>query len=217
MPGGTFPPGFLYFGGTMKKNSLAVVIILVILGISACQQVFTYSVFEDLGLQRDVSTLPPAQQTAYARSALASGDTAAMQDAYEAIEALIAETTAEADPDLYTLGAELAIGASGLMDTLTEALATLAEGGDISTLFDFEDATIDILDDATGYIEALDNADQDVSTDLYVNGAAALLIVAIDDAGGVENLDYENPPAELEQALEWATLGDVDLESLLGG
>ncbi len=201
----------------MKKIILPALLVCAVLAVSSCQQVFTYSVLDELGLQRDVSTLPPAQRTAYARSALASGDTAAMQDAYEAIKALIAETTAEADPDLYTLGAELAIGASGLVDTLTEALATLAEGGDISTIFEFEDATIDILEDAGGYIESLDAAGQDVSTDLYVNGAAALLIVAIDDAGGVENLDYENPPAELEQALEWATLGGVDLESLLGG
>ena len=201
----------------MKKLFLATAVIIALIGVSSCQQVFTYSVFEVLGWQRDISNLPPEQQEAYARTALASGDPEAMAAAYDVLEDLLAETSVEEDPDLYTLAAELAIGASGLVDTITEALTALAEGGDITSLLEFDQETIDLLADAASYIDALDEAGEDVPTDLYVNGAVALLIVAIDDAGGVENLDYENPPEDLETALEWANLGGVDLETLLGG
>lgn len=208
----------------MKK--IAVVLLVLTgftLGFSSCQQVFTYSVFGELGLQRDVANLSPEQQKSYAQGALASGDTDAMNDAYTALADTVAATTAADDPELYTLAAELAIGASGLVDTLTGALSVVTEGGgtdDLTAIFDSildSDETIALLDDASGYVEDLVNAGEDVSTDLYVNAAAALLIVAVDDAGGIENLDYENPPEELETAMTWAELGGVDFESLLGG
>ncbi|MBN2050228.1 MAG: hypothetical protein JW760_07260 [Spirochaetales bacterium] len=200
----------------MKKYVLIGSLLAVLALLGGCQQVFTYSVFEELGWQRDVSTLPPEQKIAYGESALASGDTTAMEEAYNALGDLLAATTAADDPELYTLAAELAIGASGLMDTLTGALAALEEETvDIEALFEALDT--DLLSDAVDLVEALDAAEADISPDLYVNAAAALLIVTVDEAGGFENIDWENPSTDLEQAVDWALEGGVDLEALMGG
>ena len=211
----------------MKKIVPLLGLILAVFVLFSCQRVFTYSVFEELGLQRDVSTLPPEQQKAYAYSALASGDTAAMTAAYTAIAALTDTTTATQDPALYTLAAGLAISASGISETITDAIMVMTSStdpeGDLTDLLDFSDAAISMLGDAAGYVEDLEAAGQgdSIEPELYVNAAAAILITAIDTVGGYENLDLENPSAEIEddlaQAELWAAAGGVTLESLFGG
>ena len=101
---------------TAWKPVIAALILLAVLVMSGCQEVFTYSLFE--GLQRDPSNLPDEQKISYAESALASGDTDAMADIYDEIVALAAD-----DPELYLLAAELAMGASGITGIVDDVLS----------------------------------------------------------------------------------------------
>jgi hypothetical protein len=67
----------------MRKAAVFLVPALVTL-LVGCQAIFTFSPLS--GLQRDPSTMSPEQRLTYAQDALASGDTAAMQKAYNAIK-----------------------------------------------------------------------------------------------------------------------------------
>jgi hypothetical protein len=67
----------------MRKTVVFLVPALVTL-LVGCQAIFTFSPLS--GLKRDPSTMSPEQRLTYAQDALASGDPAAMQKAYDAIK-----------------------------------------------------------------------------------------------------------------------------------
>ena len=91
-------------------------LVLVPLLLTACQEVFTYSLLE--GMQRDFSSLPREQKISYAKDVLASGDADAMADIYDEIAAMAAS-----DPELYLLAADLAMGASGITGIIDDVLS----------------------------------------------------------------------------------------------
>ncbi len=66
-----------------SRHTLLVLLAAALAALVGCQAMFTYSPLK--GLQRPPSSMTPAQRLTYAQDALASGDTAAMTAAYQAI------------------------------------------------------------------------------------------------------------------------------------
>jgi hypothetical protein len=164
-----------------------------VLALAGCEQFFTTNLFS--ALQRDPSNLSFDQQIAYAESALNSGDKDAMADAYDALSDSLEDENND-DPELNSLAAELAIGASGLTDTIPD-LADAAINGDLSDKNQLADAVNDKLDDVdyTYVDEAVKQLDEikanggEVTVEQYVFVAAGLVMKEGDANGGVENLD----------------------------
>ncbi|MDA3941072.1 MAG: hypothetical protein PF693_17480 [Spirochaetia bacterium] len=177
----------------MKKICVIAFTVVIYLILSSCQQIFTYSVLE--WAQRDPSNLPPAQQIAYAESALASGDEQAIIDAYNAIKDL---DTAEAD----LLASELAFAGSGVSGVIAEATTMLLEGtGDPTSLIDTLSGTL--LQGAADELESAINNGAVPSEEQYLQAAAALLLIAIqstDRDSAWTLFDGASLPADLASA-----------------
>lgn len=198
----------------MKKGWNTVIIILfvaaaIILPIS-CQRVFTFSPFSSL--QRDPSDLSEEEQQRYALDALASGDAAAMAEAYDLIAAQLAN-----DPDngeLHLLAADLAIGASGIGD-LVGSIDPDSGFGDPDALGEGLDT--DMLAQVDGHISQAEGAGETVSDSQYVNASAAIIFhKASENEDGFDGLDWENDE-DLIRAKGYAENGGVDIESLFDG
>jgi hypothetical protein len=161
--------------------------------LAGCEQFFTNNLFS--GLQRDPSNLPFEQQIAYAESALNSGDKDAMADAYDALSDSLDDRNNK-DADLNSLAAELAIGASGLTDTVPE-LADAAINGDFSDKNDLAASVNDVLgdvdytyiDEAKKQLDGIKANGGEVTAEQYVFVAAGLVMKEGQNAGGIENLD----------------------------
>jgi hypothetical protein len=168
-----------------KTLLLGTVTLLLLAG---CEQFFTNNLFS--GLQRDPSNLPFEQQVAYAESALNSGDTDAMADAYDALSDSLDDRNNK-DADLNSLAAELAIGASGLTDTVPE-LADAAINGSFSNQTELANAINDELDDvdytyideAKTQLDAIKANGGEVSAEQYLFVAAGLIMKDGQAAGG---------------------------------
>ncbi len=85
-----------------SRHTLLVLLSAAVLAFGGCQAMFTYSPLS--GLQRPPSSMTPAQRLTYAQDALASGDTAAMKSAYDAIKN---DTSADAQYTASELGIEI--------------------------------------------------------------------------------------------------------------
>jgi hypothetical protein len=161
--------------------------------LAGCEQLFTTNAFS--ALQRDPSNLSFDQQISYAESALSSGDEDAMADAYDALSDSLEDENND-DPDLNSLAAELAIGASGLPGTIPD-LADAAINGDLSDKNQLADAVNDKLGDVDyGYVdEAVRQLEEitanggEVTAEQYVFVAAGLIMKDGAANGGIENLD----------------------------
>jgi hypothetical protein len=195
----------------MKKTSnnyflVLLILLIVTVVLSGCQDIFTFSPFSELG--RDPSTLSKDQQINYATNALASGDPDEMAEAYELIADLL-----EDDPDngeLHLLAAELAIGASGLGE-----IGSSVAGGDSESYDDFLDGLDqDLLDVVAGHIEAAEDAGEEISDSQYVNAGTAIIASEAIDAGGFDNIDWDNPNENVQKGIDYAELGGVDIESI---
>lgn len=196
----------------MKKTMLSIIIILT-LGtgfFSSCQAVFTFSPFS--AFQRDPANLSEEQQKVWAESVLASGDAASMAEAYAIIAALLADNPN--DPELNLLAANLAIGGSGLGSLLT-ALDTSGGTGTLDAALGTLD--YELLGGVAAHVTAAAENGGAVSESQYVNAAAAIVMVEANDEGGLDNIDWDNPTAELQTALDFAELGGVDIQSLFSG
>jgi hypothetical protein len=101
----------------------------VVLLFGGCQAIFTYSPLS--GLQQSPSDMTPAQRLTYAQDALASGDTAAMKSAYDAIKN---DTSAEAQYTTAQLGIELS-GVSAVLRDIATDTSTLTT--QLNTIDDF--------------------------------------------------------------------------------
>jgi hypothetical protein len=194
-------------------------LVLVMVG---CQDVFTFSPFT--GLQRDISDLSPEQQISYAQGILETGDTDKIKAAYEQISALVEDVDPEDDPDLYLLAADMAIGASGLTDVLTDFVSG---GVDPENPPDFEEIIgeyseeeltdmVESISEAGGYIEAVAGVEgATISSSQYVVAGAGIVVGKIAEADGdMEAVDWEDP--EIITAIEYAELGGVDMNSYFG-
>lgn len=146
----------------------------------SCEQFFTSSPLE--WAQRDPSNLPKDQRISYAELALGSGDTEKLRDAYEAIKDID-------EPEVQYLASQVAMGASGLTETLTDALNSDDEL-DSSEILDGIDG--EWLDNAETSMAAADAGNADISSEDYVTIAAAMVIKDAKDNGGNFSGDLEN-------------------------
>lgn len=156
--------------GKIVRGALFVVLLILLLG--SCEQMFTFSPLS--WAQRDPANLSDAQKIAYAESVLGSGDADAMADAYNAIKD-------SSDPDVQYLASQLAVGASGINEAAEEILASI-DTIDTATIDSILDGVDDIL--LAGAIAAMYIADGDSSTsegiapEDYLVTAVAVLIEA---------------------------------------
>lgn len=171
----------------MKRLSLFTMIILFFGVLFSCQQIFTYSPLS--WAQRDPANLPDAQKIAYAEEALASGDPAAVEAAYDALK----DST---DPDTQALVSQLAVSASGLDDAIAEAVATMT----------FDPAVINTidgtwLDDAETAMLAADTGGADITPEEYLTVAAAIIVIDAQDNHGndITAVDLTSPTAPYDQ------------------
>lgn len=163
---------------TAIPRALAIVL-LVAVGLAACENVFTTSPLSFL--QRDPSTLSPEQQVSYGEEALASGDPDAMADAYEALRE-------SDDPETQLLAADLALGASEIEGTITQALAGLQEGGDPEAVLEealagFDDEDLARMQDAADLVDAADES-ASPSAEQYALAAVGLIAVSASESDG---------------------------------
>src|SRR6056297_2236543 len=153
------------------KGTLLIVLLPLLL--TSCEQMFTYSMFE--WAQRDPSNLSEAQQVSYAQNVLGTGDQQTMADAYEAIKD-------NEEPEVQLLASKLAVGASGINEAVEQALSDLESGstGSLESYLDSIDSTM--LDNA---VKSMTAAADDIATasevtsEEYLTVAAAGLISAV--------------------------------------
>ena len=153
------------------KGTLLIALLPLLL--TSCEQMFTYSMFE--WAQRDPSNLSEAQQVSYAQNVLGTGDQQAMADAYEAIKD-------NEEPEVQLLASKLAVGASGINEAVEQALSDLESGstGSLESYLDSIDSTM--LDNA---VKSMTAATDDIATasevtsEEYLTVAAAGLISAV--------------------------------------
>jgi ferritin-like metal-binding protein YciE len=89
---------------------------IILLALSSCEAIFSTSALS--WAQRDPSSLSLEQKLTYAQDALASGDEASMKKAYDSLK-----TTS--DNSLKPLVAELAFGAAGVTQAMTDIMGDL--------------------------------------------------------------------------------------------
>jgi len=165
-----------------------------------CERVFTTSPFAFL--QRDPSTYTDEQARSYAENALASGNEAAMAEAF----GLLADST---DPETQLIAVELALGAAGMETVLTGLVGSLAaEGSDpesvvTAALEEFTEEDIALLVSAGGL---LDSAEEGTSptAEQYAFVAIGLIAAAADEVG-VDGLDPPPPGSDAEAYVDQAT------------
>lgn len=214
---------------------LAFAAVNVILLVS-CQDLFTKSVFSFVEI--DMSSMTDEQKISYAEDLLSTGTEDELEDAYAEISVLLddvdlSDDLTDSELELVILGADLAIGASGVGDAVTDALDALTSADDAadpsaiadSILGGFDDSDYENLEDAVELIKVAESNDPEVLTSQqYTNAAAAQLLLVLDDVSnidGVENPEDLDPVANadivanLAQALLWAEAGGLDT-SLLG-
>lgn len=163
--------------------------------LTGCEQVFTTSVFSSF--QRDPANLPPEQQQTYARNALSSGNTKQMKNAYDSLEKSLEGNT---DPELNKLAADLAVGASGMNDVLSDLTAAATSGNvsDPETLGQELNDKLNSIDyeyvnKARAQIEAAETNDGDVTEDQYLTVAAGMAMeVGSQSDGKIENIDSDS-------------------------
>lgn len=182
----------------------------------SCQDVFTTSAFS--WAATDLADMSGEQQIAYAEEIVKSGDSDAMADAFDAIVDDLPVTAAE-DPELYLLATDLAMGGSGLPDAITEVVAILPDIDDL-TEAELEEQITDIIEGIdVAYLEdsvalftevlAVEGVSDDITESQYTNAAVAQIFVIYEEVGA-ENVTSH---ADYAQALEWAELGGMDIDS----
>lgn len=166
-----------------------------ILLLGSCENFFTSSPLSFL--QRDPSTLNDEQKRQFALDALASGDEDAMAAAYEALK----DST---DPQTQLLAADLAVGATGLEGAVTETVAALSDGADVTDTLDdalagFTEEDLSRFQEAAELINAADDTVQPTA-EQYAFAAIGMLAVAANEAGDVGSVDPSDPsqPAAAE-------------------
>jgi|GEM_PF-5201491 len=188
--------------------SLSILFVLMIL--AGCQDIFTYTPLK--GLQRDPSTLSPAQRLVYAQEALASGDKNAMLAAYNAIKN-------DTSPDAVHLTAELGIELSGVPALINDAVTNE------STLTGSGTSIADFINSHTGLdpammiagatsIDALAAAGYDVSTNDRIMGAIGLAMAASQPSYDLTNVPVANLQSSINLIAKLVKNGDTFATSL---
>jgi hypothetical protein len=170
----------LFRGGFLKKAILFLFCCQAFFLVSGCEQMFTYCPFT--AFQTPASDLTPEQQIRYGEDALASGDEAAMKDAYAALTG--DTTSADAQYTAAELGIELSGVPDLLMGIIDQTVTMPADAADLMSFIDDNNLSPDYL------ISAADNllTAQDLGADLqpmdYVMGALGLALGAAEQTDG---------------------------------
>jgi hypothetical protein len=182
--------------GRKPHAPVTLLILLVLMILSACQDIFTYTPLK--GLQRDPSTLSAQQRLVYAQDALASGDKNAMLAAYNAIKT-------DTSPDAVHLTAELGIELSGVPGLINEAVtneSTLTGSGNTITAYLAAHPGLDpsLMVAAGNSMLALAQAGYPLSTNDRILGAIGLAMGAASPSYDLSTL----PPASglLQNAID---------------
>jgi hypothetical protein len=154
----------------------------ILLALSSCEAVFSTSA---LGwAQRDPSSLPMEQRVTYAQDALASGDEASMQKAYDSLK-----TTS--DNALKPLVAELALGAAGVSRAMTDIMDDLVnssseaqiESAINQLLAGFSSADLSLIASGSVLIDAAAAGGASVTANQYLLVGVGMLVKAAIDNG----------------------------------
>jgi len=179
----------------MKKVLLYAGIAFLGIAFTSCQQVFTYSPLK--AFQRSPTSMSPQQKVEYAQEALASGDTSAMKQAFDAIK----DST---DPQTNLLASQLAFGASGATQVFNQVLGALASGSsssqdvaDLSSTVQTAINNVDVNLAAEGAQQLADAAagGAAVTDEQYAVAAASLVASAVKQSGDSLTDFLNNPPA----------------------
>ena len=189
----------------MKKETAYCPFLLFVAGffliLTGCEAVFTYSPLSFL--QRDHADLSDEQQIVWAEEALASGDTEAMKEGYDAIKELAVDSS---DAEETYLAANLAMELSGapeLLNDIMEGTLDLSSESELDEFF--ETIQEEYVEDAAGFFQSTyDNDPTLLSGTDYMLGAACILFEAAADSNGdVSNLD----PTDVDPALSFLQNG----------
>lgn len=162
------------------KWPVGIVFVVSAILLSSCEAVFTFSPLK--AFATDPSKMSPAQQVAYAETALSSGNIDAMTSAYNAIKS-------STDPSTQLLAGELAFTISGATNVMTQALGVVASGGSLSSIqTELQSINTSLVSDGAQDVVAADNAGVPVSDTQYALAAASLAASAAKQAGGYSNL-----------------------------
>lgn len=186
----------------LLRVTAATASVLLLIG---CEQLFSTNVFS--GLERDPSKLSFEQQIVYARNAVASGDRKIQAKAYDALAKSLADKNNQ-DPELNSLAINLAIGASGMADLLTDFLTLLYDGSfsssaDAAASLDGKLSTLDYayIDSAAAQIAAMKANGGTPSEQQYLLALTGLVMKAGAAAGGIESIaDWSEVDALLGDA-----------------
>jgi hypothetical protein len=100
---------------------------------------------------------------------------------------------------------------------MSSALEAVSSGEDVSASL-LEDIDTAYLQNAVDMVKAAEEGGATLTAEQYTNAAAAQMLVVIDDAGGIDNIDSIDPAdPDLVQAQAWAEAGGIDIEALLSG
>lgn len=187
----------------MKRWVMAIAAAVGALLMVGCQAVFTYSPLS--GLARSPSQMSTAEVQQYATQALASGDPAAMTNAYDAIKG-------STDPGTQLLAAQLAFGGSGATQVFNQVLGAIASNpnptaADLTSLTTQLQSALNSVnvplaaDGATALTNAAAGG-ATVTDSQYAMGAAALVASAAKQAGGLQNLQSLAPGSPGYQTLQ---------------
>ncbi|TVR30159.1 MAG: hypothetical protein EA404_12865 [Spirochaetaceae bacterium] len=160
-------------------GAAALPLLLLLVG---CEQVFSTNIFS--GLDRDPSRLSFEQQVNYGHQAVHSGNRKKMAKAYDALADSLQDNNNK-DPELNSLAATLALGASGLSGLLADffELASNTSFGDAAALGAALDDKLDkvnysYIDAAVEQIEAIRDNGGTPSEQQYVFAAIGLVLKA---------------------------------------
>jgi hypothetical protein len=175
-------------GSWRSRHTLLVLLFAAVLAFGGCQAIFTYSPLA--GLQRPPSSMTPAQRLTYAKDALASGDTAAMKSAYDAI---INDPGVDAQYTAAQLGIEL----SGIPTVLRDSASDTSNlTNDLNTIDAFIAAhNLDptYMVTAAAQLAAAASAGQPLTTMDYAMASMGTLLGIEQTAHGDWNVTHVPP------------------------
>ena len=141
--------------------------------LAGCQAMFTYSPLS--GLQRPPSSLTPAQRLTYAQDALASGNTADMKAAYDAIKN---DTSSAAQYTTAQLGIQLSGVPQVLIQIATDPSTVTSQLNTVDQFITDHNLQPSYIIAAAGQLSAAAAAGAALTTMDYAMGAMGLLLAA---------------------------------------
>ncbi len=186
--------------------ALLLLLLLPLLLLGGCEQFFSTNLFA--GLERDPSQLSFEQQVTYARNALSSNYTRVQAKAYDALADSLARRN-NSDPELNSLAANLAIGASGLPKLLGDFLSLAFDDAFDSTteLADRLDPKLGkvnygYIDQAVAQIDAVGQNGGTPSEQQYILALAGLVMKAGNEGDGIA-----------DPAIDWTEVNALLIEA----